>query len=33
MKVNLGQKLSSQLTLTPQLKQAIRLLQMSALGN
>jgi RNA polymerase sigma-54 factor len=31
MKVNLGQKLSSQLTLTPQLKQAIRLLQMSAL--
>ncbi len=31
MKVNLGQKLSSQLTLTPQLRQAIRLLQMSAL--
>lgn len=31
MKVNLSQKLSSQLTLTPQLKQAIRLLQMSAL--
>jgi RNA polymerase sigma-54 factor len=31
MKVNLGQKLSNQLTLTPQLKQAIRLLQMSAL--
>ena len=31
MKVNLSQKLSSQLTLTPQLKQAIRLLQMSVL--
>jgi RNA polymerase sigma-54 factor len=31
MKVNLSQKLSSQLTLTPQLRQAIRLLQMSAL--
>ncbi len=31
MKVNLRQKLSPQLTLTPQLKQAIRLLQMSAL--
>ena len=31
MKVNLGQKLSSQLTLTPQLRQAIRLLQMSTL--
>jgi len=31
MKVNLSQKLSSQLTLTPQLRQAIRLLQMSTL--
>ena len=31
MKVNLRQKLSPQLTLTPQLRQAIRLLQMSTL--
>jgi len=30
MKISIGQKLSGQLTLTPQLQQAIRLLQMSA---